>query len=89
MYQDWVTTNLFRSRGWILGECETSASMNSPYHFTSLSRRVPTTVSFCHRSSPPHWHDLCACNVMTSLLLGVDLSTNFYHNNLTTGKTRT
>ena len=30
-----------------------------------------------------------ACNVMTSLLLGVDLNDKLYHNNLTTGKTRT
>ncbi len=30
-----------------------------------------------------------ACNVMTSLLLGVDLNYKLYHNNLTTGKTRT
>ena len=29
-----------------------------------------------------------ACNVMTSLLLGVDLNDKLYHNNLTTGKTR-
>ena len=30
-----------------------------------------------------------SCNVMTSLLLGVDLNDKLYHNNLTTGKTRT
>ena len=30
-----------------------------------------------------------ACNVMTSLLLGVDFNDKLYHNNLTTGKTRT
>ena len=30
-----------------------------------------------------------ACNVMTSLLLGVDLNDKLYHNNLTTGNTRT
>lgn len=30
-----------------------------------------------------------ACNVVTSLLLGVDLNDKLYHNNLTTGKTRT
>ncbi|KXT85741.1 hypothetical protein STRDD11_00233 [Streptococcus sp. DD11] len=29
-----------------------------------------------------------ACNIMTSLLLGVDLTNKLYHNNLTTGKTR-
>ena len=30
-----------------------------------------------------------ACNIMTSLLVGVDLNDKLYHNNLTTGKTRT
>ena len=29
-----------------------------------------------------------ACNVVTTLLLGVDLNNKLYHNNLTTGKTR-
>ena len=29
-----------------------------------------------------------SCNVVTTLLLGVDLNNKLYHNNLTTGKTR-